>query len=84
MDLCCRCVAQMTVVGLLLVPPFMFPHWWLTMLYGILLMAVSAAEAVSRPSHAYQASIASDLKGISSNPYFCCPTLLLLLAALAC
>lgn len=49
-----RCVTQLLVVSLVLVPVFAFPTWWLVLTYAIIMTAVAAAEGVSQPRHAYQ------------------------------
>ncbi len=50
---CRRCIAQLSVLGYILVPIFEINHWWLTLLYTLFMLAVAAVEAVSRPTQTY-------------------------------
>jgi ABC-type iron transport system FetAB permease component len=50
----CRGVAQLTVLAYILTPGFALNRWWLTIVYSIILLLVSSAEAVSRPPAAYE------------------------------
>jgi len=56
-----RCAAQLSVLGYILLPIFTFNKWWLTALYTLFMLLVSAAEAVSRPSQAYEGMLAEVL-----------------------
>lgn len=49
-----RGVVQLTVLAYILTPGFALNRWWLTMVYSIILLLVSSAEAVSRPPAAYE------------------------------
>lgn len=49
-----RGVAQLTVLAYILTPGFALNRWWLTIVYSIILLLVSSAEAVSRPPAAYE------------------------------
>jgi len=49
-----RGVVQMTVLAYILTPGFALNRWWLTLVYSIVLLLVSSAEAVSRPPAAYE------------------------------
>jgi len=44
----------MTVLAYILTPGFALNRWWLTLVYSIVLLLVSSAEAVSRPPAAYE------------------------------
>ena len=50
---CCRCFAQLSILGYILVPIFLANRWWLTLLYTLFMLVVAAAEAVSRPVQTY-------------------------------
>ena len=47
-------MTQLTLVAYILAPGFALNRWWLTLVYSIILLLVSSAEAVSRPPAAYQ------------------------------
>ena len=53
MNPACRCAAQLSVLGYILVPIFLANRWWLTLLYTLFMLAVAAVEAVSRPQQTY-------------------------------
>lgn len=48
-----RCATQLSLLGYILVPIFITNRWWLTLVYSFFMLAVAAAEAVSRPAQAY-------------------------------
>jgi putative ABC transport system permease protein len=48
-----RCASQLSILGFILVPIFVSNTWWLTVIYTLFMLLVAAAEAVSRPSQAY-------------------------------
>ena len=48
---------QLTLVAYILAPGFALNRWWLTLVYSVILLLVSSAEAVSRPPAAYQVPI---------------------------
>ena len=48
-----RCVVQLSALGYILVPIFVANRWWLSACYASVMCLVAAAEAVSRPAHAY-------------------------------
>jgi putative ABC transport system permease protein len=48
-----RCIAQLLLLGLILVPIFNINRWWLTAVYCSIMLAIAAAEAVSRAPIAY-------------------------------
>jgi putative ABC transport system permease protein len=48
-----RCATQLSLLGFILVPIFVSNTWWLTVIYTMFMLLVAAAEAVSRPAHAY-------------------------------
>ena len=50
----CRCAIQLTVLGYILEPIFAFDAWWLVVIICICMLLISAAEAVSHPTAAYQ------------------------------
>jgi putative ABC transport system permease protein len=49
----CRCFAQLSLLGYILVPIFLANRWWLTLLYTLFMLVVAAVEAVSRPTQTY-------------------------------
>lgn len=49
----CRCVVQLLLLGLILVPIFKANAWWLTVIYSLFMLLVAAAEAVSRAPWTY-------------------------------
>ena len=48
-----RCIAQLSVLGYILVPIFLANRWWITLLYALFMLGVAAVEAVSRPAQSY-------------------------------
>ena len=44
---------QLTVLGYILVPIFEYNRWWLVITYALFMLAVAAAEAISRPRVAF-------------------------------
>ncbi len=55
----CRCILQLTVLGYLLMPVFSYNAWWLVLLYAAGMLAVAAAETVSRPAASYKVTVHS-------------------------
>lgn len=47
---------QLTALGYILVPIFEYNQWWLVLLYALFMLAVAAAEAISRPAVAFDVS----------------------------
>ena len=52
-----RCFGQLSALGWILVPIFKADSWWLTMLYGVLMVVVASFEAVSRPQHTFHGAL---------------------------
>lgn len=59
----CRCFAQLSVLGYILVPIFAANRWWLTLLYALFMLAVAAVEAVSRPAQTYPGMLLQARRG---------------------
>jgi len=49
-----RCMVQLTVLGYILVPIFTTPHWYVVILYALLMAGVGAWEASSRPAYRFK------------------------------
>jgi ABC-type iron transport system FetAB permease component len=49
-----RCVAQLTVLGYILVPIFNYDYWWLVIGYSGIMLLVGALEANGRPMYHYK------------------------------
>ncbi|KAK9818197.1 hypothetical protein WJX72_008661 [[Myrmecia] bisecta] len=62
-----RAIVQLTILGYILAPIFSYNHWWLVLLYSALMLVISAAEAVSRPSAAYQGMFVHVLASIGAS-----------------
>mmetsp|Transcript_5324 Transcript_5324/g.15266 ORF Transcript_5324/g.15266 Transcript_5324/m.15266 type:complete len:336 (+) Transcript_5324:240-1247(+) len=56
-----RCMLQLTVLGYILVPIFTTPHWYVVILYALLMAAVGAYEASSRPAYKFKGLFAQVL-----------------------
>lgn len=52
-----RCFGQLSALGWVLVPIFKADSWWLTMLYGALMVVVASFEAISRPQHTFHRAL---------------------------
>ena len=52
-----RCVLQLAALGYILEPAYALDAWWLVLLISAAMVAVAAAEAVSRPSASYKVSV---------------------------
>ena len=50
----CRGTVQLIVLAYILTPAFALNRWWLTLIYFTILLLISSAEVVSRPSAAYE------------------------------
>lgn len=68
----CRCAIQLTVLGYILEPVFAFDAWWLVVIICICLLLISAAEAVSHPTAAYQVT-APAVCCVEVDPEAACP-----------
>ena len=67
----CRCAIQLTVLGYILEPIFAFDAWWLVVIICICMLLISAAEAVSHPTAAYQVT-APDACWVHVHSEICC------------
>ena len=68
----CRCAIQLTVLGYILEPVFAFDAWWLVVIICICMLLISAAEAVSHPTAAYQVTGPAACC-VNGNPEVRCP-----------
>ena len=53
----CRCIIQLTLLGYILVPIFMYNQWWLVLLYACFMLYVGCLEAAQRPAYSYTVSV---------------------------
>ena len=63
----CRCIAQLSVLGYILVPIFLANRWWITLLYALFMLGVAAVEAVSRPAQSYDGMLLQVRWGVGSG-----------------
>jgi ABC-type iron transport system FetAB permease component len=47
-------VVQLSVLGYILVPIFVYDKWWLVLIYAVFMLMVASLEAVQRPSYTFQ------------------------------
>ena len=69
----CRCAIQLTVLGYILEPIFAFDAWWLVVIICICMLLISAAEAVSYPTAAYQVTT-PDARWVHVDSERSCPS----------
>lgn len=62
-----RCIVQLTALGYILVPIFEYNQWWLVLLYALFMLAVAAAEAISRPAVAFDGMLSQVLAALGSS-----------------
>uniref|UniRef100_A0A7S3QKP5 Uncharacterized protein n=2 Tax=Dunaliella tertiolecta TaxID=3047 RepID=A0A7S3QKP5_DUNTE len=72
-----RMVLQLTFLGFILVPLFLYSRWWMVLLYSVFMTCVAAVEAGQRPAHRYQGQYLQTLLALSMGAW-----LLIIYAAL--
>ena len=53
--MCGRCIAQLSILGYILVPIFTYNMWPLVLAYASAMAFIGAYEAVSRPAYTFKA-----------------------------
>ena len=62
---------QLATLGYIMAPVIHANRWWLVLLFGLLMVAVAAAEAVSHPPAAYEVIMATLAKAGTSSSSPC-------------
>lgn len=55
-----RCVAQLSLLGYILVPIFQYNQAWMVAAYATFMLLVSAAEAIARPTFGFKVCVGGE------------------------